>query len=178
MKSEVKMGKQVEIERKYIIKMPDPKMISSESGYTESRILQIYLESEPGETHRIRRRERSGAFVYTETIKKRIDKISSFEDEREISEEEFIRLSKKMKSGTRPIIKTRYTFDRGGQTFEIDVYPDWERTAIMETELDSREKAVEIPSFLEIVREVSGDFRYSNASMSREFPKEDEAIIS
>ena len=110
MKSEVKMGKQVEIERKYIIKMPDPKMISSESGYTESRILQIYLESEPGETHRIRRRERSGAFVYTETIKKRIDKISSFEDEREISEEEFIRLSKKMKSGTRPIIKTRYTF--------------------------------------------------------------------
>ena len=46
-------------------------------------------------------------------------------------------------------------------------------TAIMETELDSREKQVKIPSFIEILREVTGDKAYSNAGMSRRFPEED-----
>ena len=61
----------------------------------------------------------------------------------------------------------------GGQLFEIDVYPAWKNTAIMETELDDREREVEIPTFIEIIREVTGYKAYSNASMSKSFPKED-----
>ena len=42
----------------------------------------------------------------------------------------------------------------------------------METELESREEEVEFPSFIEILREVTGDKAYSNAAMSRTFPAE------
>lgn len=164
----------VEIERKYIIKMPDINLLRGLSSYTESRILQIYLPSEKGETRRIRRREYIDRTVCTETKKVRIDHMSSTETEREISPDEFDILAKNIKEGTNPINKTRFTFKYEGQTFEIDVYPEWKRTAIMETELDSREKQVKIPAFLEIVREVTGEKAYSNASMSRIFPEEDQ----
>ena len=162
----------IEIERKYIIKLPDLSVICREKNYTESDIVQIYLSSEPGVTHRIRSRRYGDKTVYTETKKTRIDKISAYEDEREISEEEFCALSKNIDRATRPIIKKRITFDYLGATVEIDIYPDWQRCAILETELDSREASVALPEYIEIVREVTGDYRYSNAAMARSFPEE------
>ncbi len=163
----------VEIERKYIIKMPDVSLIKGYTDYTESEILQIYLPSEKGETRRIRRRVYGDKTVCTETKKIRIDGMSSTEIEREISPAEFENLSLEIKQGTVPITKTRYTFKSEGQLFEIDVYPRWKKTAIMETELENRGKQVKIPDFIEIVREVTGNREYSNAAMSRSFPPED-----
>lgn len=163
----------VEIERKYIIKMPSILLIKGQSNYTESEILQIYLPSEKGETRRIRRRVYGDKTLCTETKKMRIDGMSATEIEREISLAEFDELALSIKQGTTPVNKTRYTFISEGQLFEIDVYPQWKRTAIMETELENREAKVKIPDFLEILREVTGDKSYSNAAMSRDFPPED-----
>lgn len=170
MSEKAKIG--VEIEKKYIIKMPAIFKLSAEDGYTESRILQIYLPCDAGQTRRIRSREQSGVTTYTETRKIRIDEMSSTEIEREISNAEFDSLADSILEGTRPISKTRYTFIYKNQLFEIDVYPEWEHTAIMETELDSRERTVEFPDFIEIVKDVTGDKSYSNRGMSHIFPKE------
>ena len=164
---------QVEIERKYIIKMPDLELLKSQPDYSRSEILQIYLPSEKGETHRIRQRIYDEIIVCTETKKIRIDNMSANEIEREISPLEFAALACNIKNGTIPIEKVRHTFIYENQLFEIDIFPQWTSTAIMETELDSREKKVEIPPFLEIIREVTGDKSYSNAAMSRSFPNED-----
>ena len=166
------MKNQIEIERKYVIVKPNPNLIRAESDYTESRIVQIYLESSSGVTHRIRSRKYSDRTEYTENVKTRIDEMSSREEEREISEDEFASLSKKIKGGTVPIIKTRCTFFYKGVTVEIDLYPNWERSAILETELENRSSVAELPPYIEIVKEVTGDFNYSNASMSRKFPEE------
>ena len=141
--------------------------------YTRSEITQIYLKSPDGITRRVRCRERSGNITYTETKKVRIDKMSAYEDEREISYEEFVDLSSEKDEKTLPIIKTRHTFTYEGQLFEIDVYPKWKSTAIMETELEARDKEVKFPEFITIIREVTGDKNYSNAGMSRSFPDED-----
>ena len=162
----------VEIERKYIIAMPDEKMLAELDAYTSSDITQIYLAAERGRTRRIRSRKFPDRTEYTETVKRRIDSVSADEEEREISAERFAELSLEMANGTRPIIKRRHTFLYRGQTFEIDVYPEWKRTAIMETELPSRAARAEMPTFIKIVREVSGEFRYSNAGMSSAFPEE------
>ncbi len=163
----------IEIEKKYIIKKPEEKELLEMSEYTRSEITQIYLKSPRGITRRIRSRERSGNITYTETTKVRIDKMSAYEDEKEISCEEFERLSSEKDEKTLPIIKIRHTFVYEGQLFEIDVYPQWKSTAIMETELESRDKEVDFPEFITILREVTGDKKYSNAGMSRSFPKED-----
>ena len=170
METKEKVG--VEIERKYVIAMPNIDLLRLQESYTVSEILQIYLPSKLGETHRIRRRAYEGKTVCTETRKIRLDKMSSTEIEREINLFEFENLAKEPLFGTKPISKLRHTFIYEGQLFEIDVYPNWSKTAIMETELDSREREVKIPSFINIIREVTGDKSYSNASMSRRFPEE------
>lgn len=166
-------NRNLEIERKYIIAMPDFKKMQSMESYTKSDILQIYLPSENGNTHRIRRRTYTDKTVYFETVKVRVDKMSSNEFEREISEAEFNVLASSFDPNTHPIEKTRHTFIYNAQLFEIDVYPEWMNTAIMETELESRDTLVEMPGYIQIVREVTGDKRYSNAGMSRIFPEED-----
>ena len=162
----------VEIERKYVILMPDAAVIEAQEAYTVSDIEQTYLESAPTVTHRVRARRRGDVVTYTETKKARIDKMSVFEDEREIAEDEYRELLGTKKMGTTTVRKTRRTFEYQGHTFEIDTYPEWEKTAILETELASRDEKVEFPSFITVVTEVTGDKKYSNASMSHEFPKE------
>ena len=166
----------VEIEKKYIIEKPSVEALSAMDGYSSSDILQIYLPTDDGSTHRVRRRIDRDRVTYTETRKRRIDEMSATEIEGEISKERFSELSESPKEGTRPINKTRHTFLYLGQLFEIDVYPEWERTAIMETELETRDVRVIFPDCIKIIRDVTGDKRYSNAAMSREFPKEDAYI--
>ena len=164
---------QVEIERKYIIKTPSVETILGLDGSTESHILQIYLSSEKGVTHRIRRRTYQDKTLCYETKKIRIDGMSCTEIESEISPLQFASLSENIKDGPTPIDKVRYTFTYEGQLFEIDIYPEWQHTAIMETELATRETTVAFPPFIEIVREITGDKAYSNAAMSKSFPPED-----
>ena len=162
----------LEIERKYIIEMPNISLLFAQEGYTKSDITQIYLSSQKGETHRIRRRIFCDRDEYTETRKIRIDEMSVTEIETEINQTEFIKKAEKIEQGTVPVIKTRHTFVFDGQIFEIDIYPQWSHTAIMETELASRDDRVNMPPFIRIVREVTGEKGYSNAAMSRSFPDE------
>ena len=164
----------LEIERKYIIEMPSIERMMVERGYTSSEIVQIYLASPKGVTRRIRSRKYESGTRYFETSKIRIDKISSHEYEREIDETEFDTLAKERVEDIRHIVKVRHTFEYLGQTFEIDIYPEWERTAVMETELPSRDTEVAFPDFIRVIAEVTGDKRYSNAAMARAFPKETE----
>ena len=162
----------IEIERKYVIMMPDFEVLKSQKGYSASEILQIYLKSETGITHRVRRRLFFERVEYTETKKIRLDKMSAIEDECEISPERFDELIKNVKEGTRPILKVRHVFDFDGFCFELDVYPEWKHTCIMEVELESADVNFEIPPFIKVVEEVTGRKEYSNFSMSRNFPPE------
>ena len=166
------MKDHIETERKFIISKPDIDVLRAQPEYTSSDIVQIYLTSSPRVTHRIRSRTYLGKTVYTETTKMRISGMSAYEDEREITEAEFVSLSEQIDPDTTPIVKTRHTFVLGGQLFEIDVYPNWQTSAIMETELEGEDAAVQIPEFISMIKEVTGIRAYSNASMSRVFPTE------
>ena len=163
----------IEIERKYIIAMPEVDELRCIPGYKSSDIEQTYLESVDGVTHRVRKRTTDGVSRYYETVKTRIDQMSVIEDEGEIGREEYEALLSRIAVGTETIIKTRHSFPYCGRVIEIDVYPEWEHTAIMETELDSRDREVEFPAFLKIIRDVTGEKSYSNAAMSHKFPKEE-----
>jgi CYTH domain-containing protein len=164
--------KHIETERKYIIRKPDIGFLSELECYTVSEITQIYLSLSKEKTDGIRRRVFADRTDYTRTVKTRIDKMSNIEDEREITEEEFTELSGSMREDTVPLKKTRHTFSYLGKTFEIDIYPYWERSCIMEVELDFSDRDVTPPPFIEIIREVTGDRTYSNALMSKSFPSE------
>ena len=163
----------IETERKFIIAMPSILELSRMEKYAADEIEQIYLPSVDGRTHRVRSRKTKDGVVYTETEKIRISAASSIEKEGEISEARFCELKATMLPGTSIIKKTRHTFSYGDQVFEIDIYPQWKSTAIMEAELPSEDTALEIPSVITVIREVTGNKAYSNAAMARSFPSED-----
>ena len=166
------MSALIETERKFVIAMPDVELISSLDGYTLSEIEQTYLLSSPTVTRRVRLRRYQDRTVYTETKKIRIGIMSAEEDEREISEDEYRTLLTQIAPGTVTLRKTRITFEYSERVFEMDIYPEWQRSCILEVELDREDAPLSMPPFLEVIAEVTGDRRYSNAAMSYEFPKE------
>jgi CYTH domain-containing protein len=98
--------------------------------------------------------------------------MSCIENERRISAEEYGNLSLKIEDGAKVIFKTRITFSFGGKTVEIDVYPEWKKTAILEVELEREDEDITLPEYITPIKEVTGDKAYSNHSMAHNFPKE------
>ena len=62
---------------------------------------------------------------------------------------------------------TRYCLTYKNQYFEIDVYPFWNDKAIMEIELRSETEPITFPDFIEVIKEVTDDEAYKNASLAR-----------
>ena len=67
----------------------------------------------------------------------------------------------------RPIRKTRYCLTWEEQYFEIDVYPFWQDRAILEIELSDENAPIRFPKELKVLREVTEDEEYRNASLAR-----------
>lgn len=159
-----------ETERKFIIRKPEKSLLDA---LPHSEITQTYLLGDAGVTERVRMRVYEDGTCYTHTRKVRISKMSSFEDEREIGQAEYARLLERADPERTPVQKVRYLLQSGASLFEIDVYPFWEKQAIMEVELKSESENVTLPKEIGTVREVTGDFTYSNASLSKKVPAED-----
>ena len=161
----------LEIERKYLICMPERALLAA---LPSSEIEQIYLLSPDGERARVRRRVYGdGRTVLTHTAKKRVSELSRVEMEEEIGEAEFERCLTSADPARSPLRKTRYLLEYKNQLFEIDCFPFWTDRALMEIELRSESQPIELPPAIKIVREVTFDKRYSNHAISREIPREE-----
>ena len=161
-----------EIERKFLIRMPDPAFLAETASPSE--IEQTYLlRPAPYINARIRKRGREGAWSYTHTEKIRLSDLSRIENEREIGEEEYRALLQQADPERHVIRKTRWVLPWKGQNFEIDVYPFWQRQAVMEIELEREEQAVDFPPQIRILREVTDDWRYLNSALAQSIPPEE-----
>jgi CYTH domain-containing protein len=56
--------------------------------------------------------------------------------------------------------------------FEIDIYPFAQNRAICEIELLSEDEKFDFPPFINIVKEVTDDKRFSNYSFAKTIPDE------
>lgn len=163
------MKENFEIERKYLIAYPDEKMLGNCAQRSE--IVQTYLKTPGrGQTRRVRKRGRDGVYQYTFTEKLRVSDIRRIENERVITEKEYQQLLQQADPGRKAVHKTRWVLPYKGQNFEIDVYPFWKDRAIMEIELSSEDQPVELPPQIRVLREVTSDGRYTNASLSVTVP--------
>ena len=165
----------IETEHKYIIKMPSQKLLYS---LPSSKIEQTYITSdgEDGVTERVRRREYDDRIVYTHTKKRRVSDMSHEEYEDEITAEEYGALLTRKCADTVTLYKTRYLLTYMGQTFELDVYTFWRNIAVMELEVGKESDAVALPPDIDVIREVTGERRFSNAALSRSVPDESEIL--
>ena len=160
-------GKHCEIERKYLIRYPDIKTLQAQKGVEQWEIVQIYLTvSGPGETRRIRQVVSDGEIKYYKTFKRRLSDMSNEEDEGEIDQMEYIRLSQEQQPGCKPVGKTRYRIPYQGHVLEFDIYPFWTDRAILEIELEHENEGAALPDYVRIIRDVSADYRYKNRQLA------------
>jgi CYTH domain-containing protein len=128
----------LEIERKFLIKMPDVEKLISTIECSKTEITQTYLNSEHELwKRRVRKRGLLGNNKYYYTSKKPISSIKRIEVEEEISEEKYLSLLVEADKSLKEINKTRYCFMWNNILYELDIYPFWNDKAILEVELEN-----------------------------------------
>ena len=163
----------IECERKLLIRYPDVSLLLS-LGAVRSEIKQTYLIAEAGTTARVRMRTTEGKTKYVHTVKRRLSALSAIEEEREITKEEYDALLKEKDESRHAVEKARYVLPYEGYTLEIDIYPFWQKQAILEIEMGGEDESPLIPPFLSVIRDVTAEHAYKNVSLAKEIPAEDE----
>ena len=158
-----------EIERKYLIKMPDMEILRKQKNYKDAEMTQMYM-SDKGEYAgmRIRKSVCEGKTTCKKTFKRDITALKRIEIEEEISEEEYNAMSEQRDEKYAPIHKRRHSFEYKGQIVEVDIYDFWTDRATAEVELADEAQRVELPEFIDVIKEVTEDKRYRNRSLARE----------
>ena len=156
-----------EIERKYLIKYPDIRLLESMPNCRKVAITQIYLTGRDGECRRIRQWSEDGQDLYFKTLKRDVTDVTRIEIEEPLSREEYLALIREADPTRFPIRKTRYCLTYDNQCFEIDVYPFWQDRATMEIELRAEDDEIRFPPQVEIIREVTEDRNYRNSALAK-----------
>lgn len=156
-----------EIERKFLIQYPDIKWLESLPNCQRIEIIQTYLNAKEGEEVRVRQRGMNGNYIYFQTTKKKVSDVKRVEIERRLSKDQYLTLLMEADSSKRQIRKTRYCLTYENQYFEIDVYPFWNDQAIIELELSDENTEIVFPEQIKVIKEVTDDESYKNASLAK-----------
>ena len=156
-----------EIERKFLIEYPNLEELEKLPNCSRVEIIQTYLLSADGSEARVRQRGADGNYIYTHTAKRKVSGTKRVEMERRITKNEYLRFLMDADPDCRPIRKTRYCLSAGTQYFEIDVYPFWKDQAIVEIELTDENEEILFPEQIKVIREVTEDETYKNASLAK-----------
>lgn len=155
-----------EMERKYLIAYPDIQWLENEPKCQRIEIIQTYLKSDSDEEVRVRQRGINGSYVYYKTVKRKVSDIKRVEIEKRLSQAEYLTLLMDADTTKRQIRKTRYCLTYGSQYFEIDIYPFWKDQAVAEIELSDENTQVVFPEQIKVIKEVTADEAYKNASLA------------
>ncbi len=160
-----------EIERKYLIEYPDLSWLESLPNCEKVDIIQTYLKVDAAEEVRVRQRGSDGHYIYYQTRKQKVNNYKRLQSERRINKDEYLNLLMNADPSLGQIRKDRYCLTYHNQYFEIDVYPFWNDKAIMEIQLHNLNDPIEFPDQIKIIKEVTDDPEYKNASLARHRPE-------
>jgi CYTH domain-containing protein len=162
----------LEIERKFLVEYPDVDVLDVRRKIS---IVQTYLsDGDDGAQRRVRSIEENGRSSYTYTEKHFRSPVVRDEYEKEITADEYNELLLQKKTDFTPVEKVRYCFCYKDQLFELDTYHFSSRLAVMELELESEDQVIYLPDNVKVIREVTGEKRYSNSTLANAgcFPEE------
>ena len=166
----------MEIERKYLIEYPDIAWLESLQKCEKVDIVQTYLVSPDDRQIRVRKRGSNGHYIYYRSEKRRVTPYRRISVERRLTESEYLEMLDRADPAAHPIRKTRYCLADGDSYYEIDIYPEWKKQAVLEIELRDSQEEVRIPDGIHVIREVTEDKRYSNFALAHEMMQEDEQV--
>lgn len=155
----------LEDERRFLVKsFAFPADLKFERVFIKQSYLNSLVDKE---VERIRQRGQDGTFIYFHTTKFPVGDGRNVEKEKMISIDEYIQLSSRMDLKRNAITKHRHCFLWKDVYFELDVFQQPEGLVMLEVEVEGISKELELPPFIEIEREVTGDPEYSNYNLAR-----------
>ncbi len=163
-----------EIERKYLISCPDMVKLSLIPGCEATQIEQTYLTDADGMSRRVRRRGNpQKGYSFTLTRKRHVGVGERIELEEEITPEQYHAMLTEAHPDKQTVRKVRYCFTFRRQIFELDVYAFSNTLATLEIELPDIDTPVMLPTFVQVIRDVTEDERFSNYAISEKlcFPQ-------
>lgn len=155
----------MEIERKYLIKMPDIDELNKKYDISENEIIQTYLNSQGDTERRVRMRGANDAYSYYYT-EKRGTGLTRSEVEKKITQDEYVSYLMDADTSKHLIRKNRYCFVYKNNYIEMDIYPFWKNYAIVEVEISNENAQIELPPELEVIKEVTDDDAFKNHSLA------------
>jgi CYTH domain-containing protein/predicted ATPase len=164
----------LEQEDKFLVEPLDPATIPQEVKWTDSHIVQDYLVSPTaGEERRVRARGDGDSASYFYTVKRYISVGVRAEEEKMITRREYETLLTLRDPERWTIKKRRVCFFWREQFFEVDLFEesqlesDGTPLALMEAERTDRTPELVLPPFVKVIRNVTGDKRYSNSQIAK-----------
>jgi adenylate cyclase len=157
-----------EIEHKFLVEAPRDLSKVSQS----SQIEQTYLVPPAGCELRVRKSVKNGQTTYTKTLK-RPTAIKGVREEIEdkISEKQYLAELENADPACQTIQKIRHVFIENGQKWELDQYQGaHEGLWTLEAEVADINAALQMPDWIKIQREVTGEKEFSNANLALRNP--------
>jgi CYTH domain-containing protein len=156
----------LEKEVKFLIEVLDPASLPVE--WTESQITQDYLVSPiAGEERRVRARSDGVSTSYYYTVKRDVGPGVRVEVEKLITHREYETLLTLRHPEKCTIKKRRVCFFWKEQFFEVDLFMEQRAgLALMEAERSDQTPELELPPFINVIRKVTDDKRYSNSGLA------------
>ena len=162
----------LEIERKFLIRMPNVSLLATAEGGRVLMITQTYLNAREGVAARVRLVREGDSVRYIRTEKQRVSARTAIENEWALSEEEYLAALAEVDKTRKPIEKTRYAIPYADHTLEIDIYPFWRDRAILEVELKDEDEEFLLPPYIKVIAEVTDDKRYKNVQLAKAVPQD------
>ena len=156
----------LEIERKFLIEMPDLNFLQSIKTCCKIPITQAYMNTPDEGIFRIRKRGDGENALYIKTVKRKISDIKRIEIENYISEKEYCNYISQKEYIKGVISKDRYCIALNSTYYELDVYPFWHDKATLEIELLSEKQKYVLPDFIKLIKEVTYEKEYRNKALS------------
>lgn len=150
------------IEKKYLIRIPDISYLDKLGGCSKVKMTLTYLNgsSEQCDVKLLLRNE-DGKKFYQKIIKGNNKKSTI-----SLKAEEYIDELDNKLLNRNPIIKYRYSFIYHSVYYKIDIFEDKD-FSILEVDLLNSHETVHFPSFIEVLKDVSGDPNYKNYNLSK-----------
>ena len=155
-------------EKKLLIEYPDTAFLDAIPGVRRFDIVQTYLNSDPEDEVRVRRRQDGESFAYLLTTKRLVNGIRHIELEERITAREYRRLLQNADKTRYPLHKTRYCFTVDGAYIEIDLYPFFADRALLYWEGAPGKEPV-LPDGIRVIADVTDDAEYKNANLARKY---------
>ncbi|MBQ2137904.1 MAG: AAA family ATPase [Erysipelotrichaceae bacterium] len=159
----------VEKFNRYLVEVNDDVLnrMKEETSYSKSHIVQYYLLSDNGYERRIRAKEKNGETMYSYAEANYLSTNERVKVDRVLTERQYKDYFHQIDPEFNVIDKNRYSFMYKNLFFKLEVFDFDTSKGILTVDQPSDGRQVEIPDYINVLKDVSDDLNYKNYYLAK-----------